>query len=115
MLLGELQRWGNRRAEVDALLPAADRALAWIDEFGDRDGDGYVEYQRTSDRGLQNQGWKDSWDAVHFADGRLAQAPIALCEVQGYVYARARSPAPTSRSRRATASSPTGSGPAPPT
>ena len=87
MLLGELQRWGNRRDEVDALLPAADRALAWIDEFGDRDGDGYVEYQRTSDRGLQNQGWKDSWDAVHFADGRIAQAPVALCEVQGYVHA----------------------------
>jgi glycogen debranching enzyme len=87
MVLGELQRWGNRRAEVDALLPAADRALAWIDDFGDRDGDGYVEYQRPSDRGLQNQGWKDSWDAVHFADGQIAQAPIALCEVQGYVHA----------------------------
>jgi glycogen debranching enzyme len=87
MVLGELQRWGNRREEVDALLPAADRALAWIDDFGDRDGDGYVEYQRPSDRGLQNQGWKDSWDAVHFSDGRLAQAPIALCEVQGYVHA----------------------------
>jgi glycogen debranching enzyme len=87
MVLGELQRWGTRPAEVDALLPAADRALAWIDEHGDRDGDGYVEYQRTSDRGLVNQGWKDSWDAVAFADGRLADPPVALCEVQGYVYA----------------------------
>ena len=87
MLLGELRRWGHRREEVDALLPAADRALAWIDEFGDRDGDGYVEYQRMSDRGLQNQGWKDSHDSTRFADGRLARAPIALCEVQGYVYA----------------------------
>ena len=87
MLLGELQRWGNRREEVDALLPAADRALAWIDEFGDRDGDGYVEYLRTNDRGLENQGWKDSHDSTRFADGRLADAPIALCEVQGYVYA----------------------------
>jgi glycogen debranching enzyme len=87
MVLGELQRWGNRREEVDALLPAADRALAWIDEFGDRDGDGYVEYQRTSDRGLQNQGWKDSWDSTHFANGSIAEPPIALCEVQGYVYA----------------------------
>jgi glycogen debranching enzyme len=87
MVLGELRRWGERREEVDALLPAADRALAWIDEHGDRDGDGYVEYQRTSDRGLQNQGWKDSWDSMHFADGRLAEPPIALCEVQGYVYA----------------------------
>ena len=87
MLLGELQRWGNRRDEVDALLPAADRALAWIDEFGDRDGDGYVEYLRTNDRGLENQGWKDSHDSTRFADGRLAVAPVALCEVQGYVYA----------------------------
>jgi glycogen debranching enzyme len=87
MLLGELRRWGHRREEVDALLPAADRALAWIDDFGDRDGDGYVEYQRMSDRGLQNQGWKDSHDSTRFADGRLARAPIALCEVQGYVYA----------------------------
>ena len=87
MLLGELQRWGNRREEVDALLPAADRALGWIDEFGDRDGDGYVEYLRTSDRGLRNQGWKDSHDSTRFADGRLAEPPIALCEVQGYVYA----------------------------
>jgi glycogen debranching enzyme len=87
MLLGELQRWGNRRAEVDALLPAADRALAWIDEFGDRDGDGYVEYVRTNDRGLENQGWKDSHDSTRFADGRLATKPVALSEVQGYVYA----------------------------
>jgi glycogen debranching enzyme len=87
MVLGELQRWGCRPEEVDALLPAADRALAWIDEFGDRDGDGYVEYQRTSDRGLRNQGWKDSWDSTSFVDGRLAETPIALCEVQGYWYA----------------------------
>jgi glycogen debranching enzyme len=87
MLVGELSRWGNRRAEVDALLPAADLALEWITEHGDKDGDGYVEYQRTTDRGLQNQGWKDSWDSMRFADGTLAATPIALCEVQGYVYA----------------------------
>ena len=87
MLLGELARWGNREKEVDALLPAADRALEWIEKYGDRDGDGYVEYQRTSDRGLRNQAWKDSWDSTHFADGRLADTPIAVCEVQGYVYA----------------------------
>src|SRR5256886_2996364 len=87
MVLGELQRWGNRRGEVDALLPAADRALEGITRFGDKDGDGYVEYERASDRGLVNQGWKDSWDAIRFADGRLARAPIAMCEVQGYVYA----------------------------
>ncbi|MEX0663220.1 MAG: glycogen debranching N-terminal domain-containing protein [Acidimicrobiia bacterium] len=87
MVLGELQRWGTRAEDVDALLPFADRALTWIDEFGDRDGDGYVEYMRTSDRGLRNQGWKDSWDSTTFLDGRLAEPPIALCEVQGYVYA----------------------------
>jgi len=87
MVLGELQRWGSRRGDVDALLPAADRALEWITRFGDKDGDGYVEYERASDRGLVNQGWKDSWDAVRFSDGRLARPPIAMCEVQGYVYA----------------------------
>lgn len=87
MLVGELSRWGSRREEVDALLPAADAALRWITEFGDRDGDGYVEYQRTTDHGLQNQGWKDSWDSMRFADGSLAATPIALCEEQGYVYA----------------------------
>ncbi len=87
MLVGELSRWGNRREEVDALLPAADRALQWITDYGDKDGDGYVEYQRTTDHGLQNQGWKDSWDSMRYLDGSLATAPIALCEVQGYVYA----------------------------
>jgi len=87
MLLGELRRWGLAREVVDSLLPAADKALAWIEDFGDRDGDGYVEYRRSSDRGIANQGWKDSWDAIRFADGRLARPPVALCEVQGYVYA----------------------------
>src|SRR3954468_1683645 len=87
MLLGELRRWGLAPELVDSLLPHADRALEWIDQFGDRDGDGYVEYQRSSDRGLANQGWKDSWDGVRFQDGRLPRPPIALCEVQGYVYA----------------------------
>ncbi|MGI9032685.1 MAG: amylo-alpha-1,6-glucosidase [Acidimicrobiales bacterium] len=87
MLLGELRRWGLAREVVDSLLPAADRAMTWISDFGDRDGDGYVEYRRSSDRGLANQGWKDSGDAIRFADGHLASPPIALCEVQGYVYA----------------------------
>jgi glycogen debranching enzyme len=68
-------------------MPNADRALEWIDRFGDRDGDGYVEYDRQSPNGLDNQGWKDSWDGVRSADGRLARPPIALCEVQGYAYA----------------------------
>ena len=86
MLLGELHRWHAAEETVSQLLPHADRALAWIDEFGDRDGDGYVEYQQRGERGLANQGWKDSWDAVRHVNGELARAPIALCEVQGYVY-----------------------------
>src|SRR5205807_396264 len=86
MLLGELRRWGLAREAVDGLLPAADRALEGIRDHGDADVDGYVEYQRLTDRGLVNQGWKDSWDAIRFVDGRLARPPIALCEVQGYVY-----------------------------
>lgn len=87
MLLGELRRWAPNDEVADRLLPHADRALAWIEEFGDRDGDGYVEYQRRTERGLANQGWKDSWDAIRHPDGPLARGPIALCEVQGYVYA----------------------------
>ena len=87
ILLGELHRWGLFPDEVRRLLPHADRALEWIEVYGDRDGDGFVEYQRSTDRGLFNQGWKDSGDGITFADGRIAQPPIALCEVQGYVYA----------------------------
>lgn len=87
ILLGELSRWGADPAEIEKLLPHADRALEWIERYGDRDGDGFVEYRRRTDQGLVNQGWKDSWDGINFADGRIAEAPIALCEVQGYVYA----------------------------
>ena len=84
MLLGELRRWGL--GGLDGLLPAADRALAWIEDFGDRDGDGYVEYARANPQGLLHQGWKDSWDSMRFRDGRYADPPIALAEVQAYVY-----------------------------
>jgi glycogen debranching enzyme len=87
MLIGELSRWGVDRSVIDGLLPHADRALEWIERYGDADGDGYVEYERSSAHGLANQGWKDSWDGVNAADGTLAVAPIALAEVQGYVYA----------------------------
>jgi glycogen debranching enzyme len=90
MLLAELSRWGGCTETVQALLPHADRALAWIDDFGDLDGDGFVEYQRKTDRGLVNQGWKDSWDGVNFATGAIAESPIALAEVQGYTYAAYR-------------------------
>jgi glycogen debranching enzyme len=85
-LLGELRRWGLAREVVDELLPNAERALEWIENYGDLDGDGYVEYQRMTDRGLANQGWKDSGDGIRYADGHIARAPIALCEVQAYVY-----------------------------
>jgi glycogen debranching enzyme len=87
MLLGELRRWGLAPEPVERLLPHADRALGWIEEYGDRNGDGYVDYQRATDRGRLHQGWKGSPDAVRAADGRLGQPPIALAEVQGYVYA----------------------------
>jgi glycogen debranching enzyme len=87
MLLGELRRWGLERRVVDELLPHADRALDWIVNYGDRDGDGFVEYARFTELGLANQGWKDSFDGVTFDDGTLAEPPIALAEVQGYVYA----------------------------
>jgi glycogen debranching enzyme len=87
MLVGELVRWGLDTETVAGLLPNVDRALEWIDEFGDADGDGFVEYRRKTDRGLVNQGWKDSFDGINFADGTLARPPIALAEVQGYVYA----------------------------
>ena len=86
MLLGEMRRWGVAREMVDELLPNAARAIEWIETFGDADGDGYVEYRRATDRGLTNQGWKDSWDGIRYADGRVAEAPIALCEVQAYTY-----------------------------
>ena len=86
-LLGEAVRFGLPGHELAALLPVADAALSWIENYGDKDGDGFIEYQRMTPRGLVNQGWKDSVDGINFADGSLAAAPIALCEVQGYAYA----------------------------
>jgi glycogen debranching enzyme len=72
---------------IESIWPNIERALAWIDEYGDFDGDGFVEYSRRSRHGLTSQGWKDSVDSVFHRDGTLADGPIALCEVQGYVYA----------------------------
>src|SRR5947209_13120085 len=86
ILLSETYNWTADRGLVRQLLPAAYRALDWIDRYGDLDGDGLVEYLRRSPKGLTNQGWKDSWDANMHADGTVAQPPIALIEVQGYVY-----------------------------
>lgn len=75
------------RELVEKIWPNIEAALSWIDNYGDVDGDGLFEYARQSPTGLVQQGWKDSHDSVYHADGSLAEAPIALCEVQGYVYA----------------------------
>ena len=75
------------RALIEAIWPQLELAVAWIDKYGDADGDGFVEYCRQSPQGLVQQGWKDSQDSIFHADGTLASPPIALCEVQGYVYA----------------------------
>ena len=87
MLVGELARWGVGRDVLAGFLPSVDAAMAWIEQFGDRDGDGYVEYQAATPSGLRNQGWKDSGDAIRYRDGMVASPPLALAEVQGYVYA----------------------------
>src|SRR5579872_6252780 len=86
ILLSETFNWTADEALVEELLPNAYAALEWIDKYGDLDDDGFVEYQRRSPKGLINQGWKDSWDANMHRDGTIAKTPIALCEVQGYVY-----------------------------
>lgn len=87
VLLDEYHRWSGDDELVRSLEANARAALDWIDESGDRDGDGYVEYEcRNPASGLVNQCWKDSWNSIQFADGRLARGPIATCEVQGYVY-----------------------------
>src|SRR6202030_197058 len=77
-------------ATLRELWPGIEAALGWIDGPGDADRDGFVEYYRATEKGLANQGWKDSYHAVFHADGRLAEGPIALAEVQGYVYAAKR-------------------------
>ena len=86
ILLSEVWRWTDDAAMVRDLKEPALKALGWIDEYGDRDGDGFIEYQRRTERGLENQSWKDSGDSQRFSDGTLAKGPIAPCEVQGYVY-----------------------------
>ncbi len=86
MLLGEACNWGMAPEDLADLLPHADAALEWMVTLGDRDGDGFIEYQRATDQGLANQGWKDSFDGINFTSGMLASPPIALCEVQAYAY-----------------------------
>ena len=86
ILLSEVWRWTDDAALVRHFKDPALRALAWIEEHGDRDGDGFVEYEKRSETGLENQSWKDSWDSQRFSDGSLASPPIAPVEAQGYVY-----------------------------
>jgi len=90
MLAGMYFERTGDTATVTELWPHIEAALTWIDEFGDRDGDGFVEYHRMGTNGLVNQGWKDSSDSIFHADGHYAEGAIALCEVQGYVYAAHR-------------------------
>jgi glycogen debranching enzyme len=86
LLAGEFYRRTGDRRFIETIWPNIRRALEWIEHHGDVDGDGFVEYQRRSANGLTQQGWKDSYDSVWHADGTLAEGPIALCEVQAYVY-----------------------------
>jgi len=86
VLLDEYERWSGDVDLVRSLQPNARAALDWIDHYGDRDGDGYIEYQRKTTLGLENQCWKDSWNSILFHDGSLAPTPRATCEIQGYAY-----------------------------
>jgi glycogen debranching enzyme len=86
LLLGTYYRWTGDLGFCERLLPNVERALEWVETYADPDGDGFLEYLRSSPRGLTNQGWKDSHDSVVHVDGKLAEGPIALAEVQAYVY-----------------------------
>ncbi|HKF00378.1 MAG TPA: amylo-alpha-1,6-glucosidase [Actinomycetes bacterium] len=86
VVLGSYWRWTGDLGFCRQMLPHVERALEWMDRYGDRDGDGFLEYERASDKGLANQGWKDSHNSVVHADGSLAAGPIALAEVQAYAY-----------------------------
>ncbi|HEV7185542.1 MAG TPA: glycogen debranching N-terminal domain-containing protein [Leifsonia sp.] len=85
-LLHDAWKWGMPDSEVEALLPNLESALAWMRDYGDSDGDGFLEYVDTTGHGLTNQGWKDSDDSIQWRDGTLADGPIALCEVQAYAF-----------------------------
>lgn len=87
ILAGAYFKYSGDQEFIDDLRPHIEVALEWIDRYGDVDGDGFVEYARHGDKGLVQQGWKDSNDSIFHADGKIAEPPIALCEVQGYVYA----------------------------
>lgn len=97
MLAGRYFERTGDKATIQTIWPNIRAALLWCDTFGDKDADGFVEYHRETDSGLVNQGWKDSQDSIFHADGSEAQGPIALCEVQGYVYAAKRAAATLGR------------------
>ncbi len=87
VLLDEYERWTGDTKLVRALEQTARAALAWIDDYADLQGNGYVSYQRRNEKtGLENQCWKDSWDSISYRDGRLPGFPRATCELQGYAY-----------------------------
>jgi glycogen debranching enzyme len=87
VLLDEFERWTGNADIVRELEMEARAALAWIDIYGDLNGDGYIEYdRRNKETGLENQCWKDSWNSILFADGSLSRRPLAVCEIQGYAY-----------------------------
>jgi glycogen debranching enzyme len=86
VLLDEYERWTGDADLVRELEDSARAALTWMDDFGDRDGDGYLEYERNTESGLENQCWKDSWNSILYADGTLSSLPRATCEIQGYAY-----------------------------
>jgi glycogen debranching enzyme len=86
ILLDEYERWTGDVDLVRQLEPNARAALDWLNKYGDHDGDGYIDYERKLDTGLENQCWKDSWNSIVFADGTLAKLPRATCEIQGYAY-----------------------------
>jgi glycogen debranching enzyme len=93
MLAGEYLTRSGDLDTIRRIWPNLKAALGWIDTYGDLDGDGFVEYARMTERGLANQGWKDSFDSIFHADGSAAEGPIALCEVQAYVFAAKRAAA----------------------
>ncbi len=86
IVINEVYRWSGNKEFLKQMRPAIANAIGWIEKYGGLDQKGYVYYETRSSKGLRNQSWKDSADAIQFFDGRLADPPIALCEVQGYTY-----------------------------
>ena len=86
ILLHEAWKWLGDESLLQKYRPVALRCLEWLDRYGDRDGDGFQEYQTRSARGIENQSWKDSGDSIVYPDGSQVKAPKALCELQGYAF-----------------------------